>query len=614
MSDPQLTTGAIYKILRGVVLEDPILQIIGSKRIDSQSAEKSRHRILLSDGKYKVSYAMYTVQPNDKLAIGGEIAENTVIKMKKFITSTIAAPNKGGEKNVLIILDVEVVKDGKQVGRILGSPEALPSDLSTIENKENNSSSNSASSLQSNSRTPTSNDYEPAPKRPNLSGPAPSADTSSFSAELIMPISSLSPYQNKWVIKARVTNKGPIRKWSNSKGEGQLFSFDLLDQSGEIRATGFRDMVDKYYEFLQVDKIYYISKCQIKMANKKFSSLKNDYEMTLGAESVIQECAEDGDMPTVQYSFTTFDKIAAMEANTMIDVIGVCKQIGDVQTLTARSTGKELKKRDIVLVDQSKSAITLTLWGNDAEAFDSSNDIVAVKGARITEFGGGKSISVPNGGTFKLNPDVKEAFALRGWYDNGGNREEAANLSARTGGGGGAASWFSFKQVQNEGLGATERGDYYQNVATILMIRSENLMYEACANEGCNKKVVNLENGRYRCEKCNIESTEFKYRLIGNMNLGDWSGNQWSTIFNPDCEFIFGKTAQEIGDGARNDPSFMQNLASDANFKQFQFKFRVKTETYNDDSRLQTVAVKVEPVNYRTYNAQLLSQIQAMTA
>lgn len=80
------------------MLEDPILQIIGSKRIDSQSAEKSRHRILLSDGKYKVSYAMYTVQPNDTLAIGGEIAENTVIKMKKFITSTIAAPNKGGEK------------------------------------------------------------------------------------------------------------------------------------------------------------------------------------------------------------------------------------------------------------------------------------------------------------------------------------------------------------------------------------------------------------------------------------------------------------------------------------------------------------------------------------
>lgn len=92
-------------------------------------------------------------------------------------------------------------------------------------------------------------------------------------------------------------------------------------------------------------------------------------------------------------------------------------------------------------------------------------------------------------------------------------------MSARTGGGGGAASWFSFKQVQNEGLGATERGDYYQNVATILMIRSENLMYEACANEGCNKKVVNLENGRYRCEKCNIESTEFKYRLIGNVRI-----------------------------------------------------------------------------------------------
>ena len=35
----------------------------------------------------------------------------------------------------------------------------------------------------------------------------------------------------RWTIRARVTNKSGIRTWSNSKGEGKLFSIDLLDES-----------------------------------------------------------------------------------------------------------------------------------------------------------------------------------------------------------------------------------------------------------------------------------------------------------------------------------------------------------------------------------------------
>uniref|UniRef100_A0A1B0BY64 Uncharacterized protein n=1 Tax=Glossina palpalis gambiensis TaxID=67801 RepID=A0A1B0BY64_9MUSC len=56
---------------------------------------------------------------------------------------------------------------------------------------------------------------------------------------LTSPIASLSPYHNKWVIKARVTAKSVIRSWSNARGEGKLFSMDLMDESGEIRATAF---------------------------------------------------------------------------------------------------------------------------------------------------------------------------------------------------------------------------------------------------------------------------------------------------------------------------------------------------------------------------------------
>lgn len=81
-------------------------------------------------------------------------------------------------------------------------------------------------------------------------------------------------------------------------------------------------------------------------------------------------------------------------------------------------------------------------------------------------------------------------------------------------GGGFQTQWMSFLEAQDSGLGNGERGDYYQVMGTVMLIRSENCIYKACPQEECNKKVVDLENGMYRCEKCNREYTNFKYRLM----------------------------------------------------------------------------------------------------
>ena len=63
----------------------------------------------------------------------------------------------------------------------------------------------------------------------------------------------------RWVIKARVTSKSPVRTWSNAKGEGKLFSMDLVDESGEIRVTAFKEQCDKFYDLIEV-----IHKCSYK--------------------------------------------------------------------------------------------------------------------------------------------------------------------------------------------------------------------------------------------------------------------------------------------------------------------------------------------------------------
>ena len=95
----------------------------------------------------------------------------------------------------------------------------------------------------------------------------------------IMPINAINPYSSRyrtfyfiiavvsdkfatfsgvfrWTIKARITSKSELRRWSNAKGEGTLFSIDLLDSDGgEIRATFFKEACEKFFPVLEEGKV-----------------------------------------------------------------------------------------------------------------------------------------------------------------------------------------------------------------------------------------------------------------------------------------------------------------------------------------------------------------------
>jgi replication factor A1 len=105
----------------------------------------------------------------------------------------------------------------------------------------------------------------------------------------IYPIEGLSPYQNSWTIKARVSQKSDIKTWSNARGEGKLFNVTLLDDSGEIRATGFNLVCDELYPRLEEGKVYYISKARVNLAKKKFSNVNNDYELGFERNTEVEE-------------------------------------------------------------------------------------------------------------------------------------------------------------------------------------------------------------------------------------------------------------------------------------------------------------------------------------
>jgi ssDNA-binding replication factor A large subunit len=93
---------------------------------------------------------------------------------------------------------------------------------------------------------------------------------------------------SRWTIRVRVTYKSEIKEWHNQRGQGRLFTVHFLDETGEIRATGFNEQVDAFYDKLKEGHVYFVSKCRVNIAKKQFSNVQNEYELMFERDTVIE--------------------------------------------------------------------------------------------------------------------------------------------------------------------------------------------------------------------------------------------------------------------------------------------------------------------------------------
>lgn len=589
-----LTKGSLKSIMNNEEVKDPVMQVLGVRKITAMGTNE-RYRLLISDGQNLNSFAMLATQLND-IVNSGELTEFAIVRIKRHIISNLSDRSKGS-KQVMILIDLVVLISGDAVGLKIGDPKPIVDNSGQV---VGNGPSVDTPRPQSNSVQASVID----------NGLQRDIDVNN-----IHPINSLSPYQNKWTIRARVVYKAPIRTWSNQRGEGKLFSMDLVDESGEIRATAFSNECDKFFDMIEINKVYFITRGVIKTANKKFSNLNNDYELTLSGDTQIFPCYDfdESQMPALKFNFTQLSKVKDVDVDGILDVIGVCQVTGDLVNLVSKTTRKELKKRDVTIVDQSLTSVIITLWDTQAEDFDGSlQPVIAIKGSRIREFMGSKSLSLLGSTVMQINPDIEEAHRLRGWYDSLPSNTEFNSISTRTEMGSNA-QYLTIKGAQLAQLGGGDKADYYSMFSYLIFVKSESALYKACPKPDCQKKVVDRNDGTYRCEKCNDETENFKYRLMLSAQLCDSTGNQWVTFFQETAESILGTTSAELGRLMEEAKEEYSDVFQRQMFKLFDIRARAKMETYNNETRLKVSIVNSKPVDYKVASSRLIADIKRLS-
>jgi replication factor A1 len=519
----------------------------------------------------------------NEIITSGGLKKNTLLKVHAY------TPNNVKGKRILIVHGCEVLPEygePEKIGAPVPLAETEDGQKPTAQDQPGNVSANG---FYGNKPAQAVVKQEQTPQRSMPSRPA---NTDGHAN--LYPIEALSPYAHRWTIRVRVTNKTPIKTWHNQSGEGRLFSVNLLDETGEIRATIFHsigEQFDSLYELFTEGNVYYISSpCQVKMANKRFTNVDNDYELTFERDTRVEK-AEGEDaavIPQIQFNFTSIADMAAVENNKTTDVIGILKEVGEVSQIVSKTTSKPYDKRELTIVDESLTQIRLTVWGAQAQSFDAPiESVLAFKGVKVSDFGG-RSLSLLSSGSMTVDPDIDEAHKLKGWYDaQGRNDNFATHTNMASGTLGGRKDAYKTIVEVNQVLGLdAEKPDYFTLKATIVYIKQDNIYYPACPSADCNKKVNELDPGVWRCEKCDKSFPKPQYRYIVSLNVQDHTGQMWLSGFDDTGRIVLGKTADEVAEMKENEEAkAVEAVFEEANCKSFVFRCRAKLDNYRDEQR-----------------------------
>ncbi|VDK71135.1 unnamed protein product [Litomosoides sigmodontis] len=437
----------------------------------------------------------------------------------------------------------------------------------------------------------------------------------------LTPIKLITPYVNKWRICGVVTAKEDLRNIRTARRDMKVFNFELTDEEGGcIRIAAFDDVAEKFYSIIQKGSMFYVSGGTVKQANKRFNTTGHDYEITIRNDSEVLPCLdrEKIEQPKLLLSIVRLCNVAN-HIGEPIDIIAIVEKVNDIVQVTARNTGAQLEKRDVILIDTSETEITLTFWGEQARTYgkEIEGQTIGIKGAFVKEFNGSLSLSTGNSSRIELNMECAETANLYNWYRQTRPSVQARNLT--TVGLTSDSYARDLRIIRLSELGAlgrdSEKGTFFNVTAMISSLKADGALYK--------------------------------------VEISDFSGSHWVTVFEDKAVKLLKNDAEQLGQLLDNDLKIsydysgskccgisVNNYANHENlrekaikvmmtrvtkgldeynevfnavrFREYTFRIRAKSEFYNNEEKIKWNVFDINEVNHDKYIDELMKAVNKL--
>jgi len=445
-----------------------------------------------------------------------------------------------------------------------------------------------------------------------ISKVAPHIDTKGF-----LKVEQLTTYIHNFTILVRVVKKHPIRLVGQDKKK-KVMNVVLADESGEIGGIFWNEQAEQNDLALEVGKLYSVTGGVIKYENKQYPITKHDCNIQFDSNTRFQLIEDESlkNIGRISYKFTKFKDVGSLAANTSIDVIGIVDSLDPIANIKSKKDGSDLTKRNVHLVDDSKTIIELELWGDDIKLIqEGTHPVVVIKNAKVNEYNGNKKLKVQGDYIIALDPEyVDEAKELRKWYSERAQDESYSQLTATSADDNYKTRSISLRQINDEGLGKHEKADFFMCIGGVFNVNtSKDLIYFSCSS--CKKKVQVQPDGSFYCEKCKfvVDAPVAKYNF--SFRFYDHSGSTYITAIGDDASIqsIIGMSAPEFAENikTKDENAIKQMISTKVDHCQFRIKAKVHEEEFNNKQYLKINLVSASKLNYAEAANNLAKEIES---
>lgn len=434
-----------------------------------------------------------------------------------------------------------------------------------------------------------------------------------------LPLSEISAYGRKnWVIKARVSSKAAVRTFKRNNGEGKILKVELLDSEGtEIACTFWNEAAEKYGATLTQGQVYTFSGGQAKLANKKFTTIQHNYELSFDEKAQVSQVEDDTEIGQVKFSnITPLRELANKQVPTNVNVLVVVKEIQPKRSITTKS-GEERALRKLMVVDTSECSIEMTMWGEAANLPDDRlavGTVIGVKGMRLGDWGG-RSGSAQDVASLFFDMTTPEFVQVRDWWANTGQSVQVRALSSEvsmTKPGTivkeGSLDEFNAEaeKLQSDQTVYFNTKGYFGFCKTKGIKGDIPLWYEACPD--CNRKALDGQ-----CMKCNKTVTAVPRYALGSMLLTDSTSERWVGAFDDAAISMLGMKADQMKSKTGGMTEQVDQLLMKEYFlKEFNLRLRANIDTYEGTSRVRAQVMQATPIDYKADGLKQLEEVKAL--